>query len=299
MKRICRGLAVLPMWCLALVLAFGTVLLSACAPEDAPADDPAPVEREAEPTDDVEPEPEPEAQKAVWVVTKDTQTYTVGEDSSSAVVEYELDGHGNVTKVTSDGYVESFERDADGIVTSKTTSYGDDQEVVEYRVERDESGRAVKIVGTDGSVETRSYDDDGNLVERIYQGTYPSYDEEGDRGADGTYQTTETYDADGLLMASESSPDGGQAQKSEHAYERDDAGRVVSVTRRVWSTDDDGEPIVGSVFEERAAIEYDDNGNIVRKVVEGESFSLVTEYEYAEVEDASLEARINAHLKPF
>ena len=173
MKRICRGLAVLPMWCLALVLAFGTVLLSACAPEDAPADDPAPVEREAEPTDDVEPEPEPDAQEAVWVVTKDTQTYTVGEDSSSAVVEYELDGHGNVTKVTSDGYVESFERDADGIVTSKTTSYGDDQEVVEYRVERDESGRAVKIVGTDGSVETRSYDDDGNLVERIYQGTYP------------------------------------------------------------------------------------------------------------------------------
>lgn len=277
-----------------LAMTLGVVPLVGCNKgEKADTTDATATEQAAEPKQ-AEPTEQP-----VWVVSKQTNTYTADEDSSTVTFAYERDEQGNILTMTTDAgeagiTVETRAYDEDGYYTSSETTIGDDVTSITYQLTKDDQGRLTKREGSDGSVTEYTYDADGNLVSTTLTKPY-TYTDENDNSADYSYQLQMDYDASGLLVRSHVQSVG-NSQISEKTYERDDQGRPVTVTTRTWSEDENGEPLGDYVDETTVSVEYDDNGNVVRVTQETEGYTSVTEYEYVQVAQPSMGAKAEASL---
>lgn len=241
---------------------------------------------------------EPTAQP-VWMISKQTNTYTADEDSSTVTFVYERDEQGNLLAMTTDAgeagiTVETRTYDEDGYYTSSETTIGEDVTSVTYQLTKDEQGRLTKREGSDGSITEYAYDAEGNLTSTKLAKSF-TYTDENDNQEDYSYQVQMDYDASGLLVKAHVQSVG-NSQVTEKTYERDEQGRPVAVTTRTWSEDENGEPLNDYVDEATVSVEYDDNGNVVRVTQESEGYTSVTEYEYVQVAQPSMGAKAEASL---
>lgn len=236
---------------------------------------------------DVAPAPEP-----AWVLTKETSTYTYDGDTSTYTITREIDEHGNRLRVSmddgtgADPSVTAYEWDEDGFITGYTSG----EESVTVTAEKDDQGREVKSTYSDGSVVETTYDENGAISKRVYTGTSQTMDGDGNWVDAGTYVRTVNYDGDGFVLSGTYDSDSYSSQY-EKSYERDADGRVTSVTTAEGPAGE--EPTIRTV-----AVEYDENGNIVRATETTEGYSMVNEYEYTLVNEPSLGASLESHLKP-
>ena len=292
----------LPAWILALsvVLAVGVLGLtgcSSCSRNNTDADD---GEKQETPVYDEEaPGPTP-TEGPVWVLSKETTTYAADDFESSYSTTYELDEHGNTLKATQesdeeDPYVTTYEFDEDGFVTKYTTS-GYDATTVTNTLEKDDQGREIMCTSDDGSTIETVYDAGGYIKRRVFKGTSKTMDEEGNWVDAGTYTTTLTFDADGFVTASDH---GSEAYGYSYTktYERDANGNVTSATTKTIQNDENGNPDESTATTITSKLEFDENGNLVRVVEEGEGYTNTTVYEYVKVEDPALYVRLESHLK--
>lgn len=246
-----------------------------------------------------EPEQTEPTEQPVWMLSKQTNTYTADEDSSTVTFAYERDEQGNLLTMTTDAgeagiTVETRTYDEDGYYTSSETTIGEDVTSITYQLTKDEQGRLTKREGSDGSVTEYAYDAEGNLASTSLTKPF-TYTDENDNEADYSYQVQMDYDASGLLTKAHVQSVG-NSQVTERTYERDEQGRPVTVTTRTWSEDENGEPLNDYVEETTVSVEYDDNGNVVRVTQEAEGYTSVTEYEYVQVAQPSKGAKDEASL---
>ena len=155
----------------------------------------------------------------------------------------------------------------------------------------------VRQTGDDGSTTTFAYDEAGNMVQRTMSASYTTEDEEGNP-TEGSYTHTQNYRADGLLESMRLERDG-IVQETKRTYENDASGRPVTMTSTMQTLDENGEVVEGSESTYTQSYEYDDNGNVVKVTTEGEDYQEEITFEYAQVSDPSLGARMDAHVKQY
>lgn len=246
-----------------------------------------------------EPEQAEPTEQPVWMLSKQTNTYTADEDSSTVTFAYERDEQGNLLTMTTDAgeagiTVETRELDADGFATAVHTKLGEEVNDVTYQLTKDDQGRLTKREGSDGSVMEYTYDAEGHVTNITFSLPATHTDENDDK-VEFNYQLQQEYDTSGLLLKS-SVQSVGNNQVTEKTYERDDQGRPVTATTRMWTVDENGEPQGDYVDETSVSVEYDDNGNVARVTQKGEAFTNVIEYEYVQVAQPSLGAQLEAYF---
>ena len=279
---------------ISLAAMLGIVPLVGCNKgEQAPADATA-TEQTTEPAAQADPTEQP-----IWVISKQTSTYTSGEDSSTVTITYERDEQGNYTTMTTDAgeagiTVETRELDADGFATAVHTKLGEEVNDVTYQLTKDDQGRLTKREGSDGSIMEYTYDAEGHVTNITFSLPAIHTDENGNKD-EFNYQLQQEYDTSGLLLKS-SVQSVGNNQVTEKTYERDDQGRPVTATTRMWTVDENDEPQGDFVDETSVSVEYDDNGNVARVTQKGEAFTNVIEYEYVQVAQPSLGAQLEAYF---
>lgn len=238
--------------------------------------------------------------EGTWVITKETQTYRAADEDSDVVTTYELDDQGNVLKVTqesgqsAEAYIVTYTFDEDGYVTSTEDNYQADP--VTFTLEKDDQGRLIKSTASSGSSEELTYDEAGNVVQRVMTGSTMGEDMDGNWVVNGTYTATITYDADGFVTGSFYEGDSFY-QVIEKSYERNGAGQVISVTNTERSGYDQESMENATANVSTATFEYDDAGNLTRVTEEGDAYSYVTLYEYALIKNPSKAVEATAHLK--
>ena len=313
-----RRQATAPTMLLAGLLAIGLAFLPACGSEQAA--EPGAEEQAQEQTDqaaeeaeETEPAEEPaEAEPEVlsaWVVSGVTGTNAMGDEYSSA---YTLDEHGNVTKIESSyGNVTTCEYDEFGNVTREVFDFGDGTTVTStYEYVLDDAGRPVSCHAEDVS------DDPEFPSTTTYDTTYEYYEDGGLKseatdmvnvasyeGQEETYTSRRVYEYDeGGLQTGEFFEDEESSSETTFAWELDEAGNPVRVTR----TTTEGEESYDLV----STFECDENGNVVsrtdeyrmttydenNKPTDHEVITMTQSSEYTYVEDCSRAAYDGAQL---
>ena len=215
--------------------------------------------------------------KGVYVVSRHSYVNYEGED---ALAEYEYDEHGNCVKsITLKPELTSY--------TCKFDDYGNRIEMsggdYTYKTtinDVDEYGQPTKmteIVRGDDSTSTYVFDITWYGEGHVKQATQIDYFEYS------TFTTTSYFNESGertryeaMFDYSGTSLEGvldNSLYYTDYAYEHDAEGRVVSVT----ASDSDGETFTQE-------FEYDDNGNVIRIIEDGE---VIDEYEYVFIQDLS------------
>lgn len=277
----------------ALALFFGAAPLAACS-SGAPAPDET-AEAPAEETE-VEEEAEPEADEAMWVKVSEKYTETPSGESEGAeeyvfTTVYERDEAGNIlTETNSDleygDLVFTYEVDENGWPVTQTMT-GDDveTEVSTYENQFDANG-LLTMFKSGESTQEYTYYPSGRVKSISTTNEAYQVDAEGNRveGSEHTVHNSIAYDEDGFVTARSSEL--GEKSESEYAYERDGEGRPISYEVTRYHFDDSGNRDEGSLWS-TAKIEYDNNGNVSRIVVERETGTVVQEYEYALIEHPS------------
>lgn len=268
-------------------------------------------------TDDAEPddagaadEQDPSAEP-VWALAKETRVYQGGGGEWTETSTYERDEHGNVLKCIQESTNDSvdeymYEFDRDGYVTVVTSKYGSQGTVsTSYTYEKDESGRALKKIGSDDYCETCTYDEAGNLVERSTESNlFPTLDKDDERQE--RHLVACIYDSDGFIIEKstiEYRPQFDLRQETEFEYVCNEDGAITGYVWHAWMLDGNGERVEGSMTYGTGTLEWDENGNVTRSTVEvgghTNSYSVYSTFEYVQVDDPSLAVRIDAHLKTF
>lgn len=238
----------------------------------------------------------------VWVATtyKLSQEFSDGSTSEYSST-YELDEAGNMLKEvdTSDSEDDSerldytYSYDEDGWLTK--VEMGD--ETWDYELEKDVQGRVVTEKSEDFTKEY-SYNEQGFVSETVSTSIAYTVDENGDKveGSEEAMATKVTYDENGFTLARTRTFKGGKAEMV-YAYEYGDDGLPVSYTATTKNYDSDGNEIADSETTVSGTFEYDEHGNIVKRVIEDDLGTSTYEYTYVEIKNPSQAVRIQGHTK--
>lgn len=277
-----------------LVATLALVPLAGCASSGNASQDAAPAAEETNTTKTTEANETTEV-APVWVATtyKLSQEFSDGSTSEYSST-YELDEAGNMISETGDeGSQFKYTYDEDGWLNK--VEMGD--EIWTYELEKDELGRVVVEKSEDYRVEY-SYNEQGFVSESRSASIVFTVDENGNRveGSEETMTSKTTYDENGFTLTRSRSYQDGRSE-TVYAYEYGDDGLPVSYTATTKNYDSDGNEIADSETTVSGTFEYDEHGNIVKRVIEDDLGTSTYEYTYVEIKNPSQAVRIQGHTK--
>lgn len=280
---------------MSLVLLVGMPSLSACSPNST-SDGPAQESSTKNHDESV--------YQSAWLLSKSVVTLSLEDIEIQITSVYERDEHGNIIKLieTDDsGYTDTttYAVDSNGIKTAKAIE-GDNGETIEtaYTCQIDSAGRPVRYEAIDGSeIDEYTYDADGNRTKAVLTRVIETYDEETGESGQETRVTTCVYDTDGFVT-SERDIGAGDVMAVEITYERDESGRVTKATEVDWAEDAEGNVSEGSKSYTYVNYTYDDLGNLLHADYDSDTFDWSESYEWVKVEEASIAAVAEGHVKP-
>lgn len=283
----------------------GLMMLSACGKKASDQQEEAPAQQEAteqqeetKPEADADDEPEDELGPAaaygidgpIWVMASESGTYTMGDsDPVSFTTTYTYDDHGNAVMYEDDGAKQECTYDEQGYPLFYTYTYEDDVSTTTYTYERDADGKVVSRTGDDGGSATWEYYPSGRIqsVTTIYAGTTTSPD--GTEETPTTFTSVMYYDETGLLTRSESDFGSNDVQLTGYEYELDENGNPLTCTTNTSS---------GEVTQTTTrTYTYDENGNVSHVSVSSENMSQEIDITWQKVEEPSVYATLQAHLR--
>lgn len=279
-----------------LAVTLALVPLAGCASSGDATQDAAPAAEdttEAEETAEVTP---------VWVASsyKMTQVDLEGNESTYGST-YELDEAGNMLSEvdsyegadSSETHAYTYTYDEDGWLTKVQM----DEDTWEYELEKDDQGRVVVEKSENFTVEN-TYNEQGFVSETLTTSVAYTVDEDGDKveGSEQTMTVKVTYDENGFPLTRTRTYEGGKAE-TEYTYENGDDGLPVSCTTTTKNYDADGNEMEDSESTTKTTFEYDEHGNIVKRVIENDFGTSTYEYTYVEIKNPSQAVRIQGHTK--
>ena len=269
-----------------LAAALALVPLAGCASSGDASQDAEPVAEEPAETTEATP---------MWVATsyKMSQIDPDGNESDYNST-YELDVAGNMLSESDDeGSQMKYSYDEDGWLTK--TEMGD--ETWTYELEKDEQGRVI-VMKSDEFKSEYSYNEQGFVSEMLTTSVVFTVDENGDKveGSEGTMTNKVTYDENGFPLTRVRTYEDGKSE-TVYAYEFGDDGLPVSYTTTTKSYDGEGNEIESTEKTASGTLEYDDHGNLVKRVVEDEFGTSTYEYGYVEIANPSMAVQIQGHTK--
>lgn len=280
-----------------LVATLALVTLAGCASSSDASQNVTPAAEEAVDTTETAEADETAAVTPVWAATtyKLSQVFSDGSTSEFSST-YELDDAGNMISETGDeGSQFKYTYDEDGWLNK--VEMGD--EIWTYELEKDELGRVVVEKSEDYRVEY-SYNEQGFVSESRSASIVFTVDENGNRveGSEETMTSKTTYDENGFTLTRSRSYQDGRSE-TVYAYEYGDGGLPVSYTVTTKDYDSDGNEIEGSETTMSGTLEYDEHGNIVKRVIENDLSVSTYEYTYVEIKNPSQAVQIQGHTKNF